>query len=248
MFLRHFSRRTLYAATVLLAALAGVILLAACQTTQPTQYLLEVTREVTRVVVVTPTPGDGATVADAPTSAPTPQPDSAGGAQDAPASTPSPTADPIPTPITNQIIVSELAFQNGRAFWLEPQREIWVLVEASEGANEGAWIIRDDTWTEDQPPFDPEIEPPEEGLFQPERGFGKLWRENTDIREALGWAIESEEGHVTTYTYVFRGDVVDGEFVEQPGYHTLVSKTGITYLFDESNGTWRQLPSESAES
>src|SRR5919108_449351 len=51
-----------------------------------------------------------------------------------------------------------------------------------------------DTWTPDQPAaggFDP---PP--GLYEPERGFGKVWREGTGakVRERLGWATEPERG------------------------------------------------------
>jgi hypothetical protein len=30
------------------------------------------------------------------------------------------------------------------------------------------------------------------GAFVPQRGFGKLWRDNPQIRERLGWALSPE--------------------------------------------------------
>ena len=35
---------------------------------------------------------------------------------------------------------------------------------------------------------------PPEGRYQPIRGFGKVWRENPQVREQLGWAIAPEQG------------------------------------------------------
>jgi hypothetical protein len=225
-------------------SLIVLIVAAACQSAPPTQYLLEVTREVTRVVVVTATPGDGsgpiATEVDAgagPASTPAPNADAT--AAEPP---PVPTGAAIPTPVSNQIIVSEQAFQNGRMFWLEPNREIWVMIEDGESSTQGTWLIRNDTWDEaTELAFDPSITPPDEDLFQPERGFGKLWRENQELRDALGWALDPEYGHATTYTYVFRGEIAGGEFQPEPGYHTLLSRTGVTYLFDEATGMWQQV-------
>jgi hypothetical protein len=57
--------------------------------------------------------------------------------------------------------------------------------------DDGAYERFDDTWTANQPDSDPSIKAPA-GLQQPVRGFGKLWRERDDVRERLGWAIESE--------------------------------------------------------
>ena len=56
-----------------------------------------------------------------------------------------------------------------------------------------AWQRFDDTWTSEQPETDPAIVPPQ-GLRQPVRGFGELWRNNTEVRERLGWALEPERG------------------------------------------------------
>lgn len=53
----------------------------------------------------------------------------------------------------------------------------------------------DGTWDETQPPDDPSLRPPE-GLLQPVRGFGKVWREQLGGAQAgVGWAVEAERGY-----------------------------------------------------
>ncbi len=233
-----------HAVRLSVGVLALLILVAACQSAPPTQYLLEVTREVTRVVIVTATAPEGASAQgeSAPDTAATPIPLTPETAP-ADATLAAQSEVSIPTPVSNQIVVSEQEFQNGRMFWLEPSQEIWVLVYDDSTQDEGIWLTQEDTWDEAvELAFDPSITPPNEDLFQPERGFGKIWRENQSIQDAVGWAISPEAGHVTTYAYVFRGEVTDGAFQQEPGYHTLVSRTGDTYLFDAATNMWQRLP------
>lgn len=227
----HFFKR--FRLPVITSLLVIIAVAAACQGSPQTQYLLEVTREVTVIVVVTATPGDGTPVAAIEETAEpeiviTP--------------TVTPTPDPFPPPIVNEIIVSEQAFQYGRMFWLQPSREIWVMIDGEDDTG-GVWTVHADTFEEGMPEFDPALIPPN-GLYQPERGFGKLWRENAAIQEALGWAVEPEFGHITQYTYVFRGTVgADNTFIQSPGYHTLNSRDGITtFIFEETDGMWRRVP------
>jgi hypothetical protein len=223
-----------------LLVLLVVILVAAaaCNSSRPTQYLLEVTREVpvTVIVVVTAT-AEGDTVASAADETPETEPTLA--PTEVVETTPEPTPDPFPAPVIDQVIVAEQAFQNGRMFYLQPNQEIWVLIHIDDDTG-GVWTRHRDTWSEDLPELDPSIVPPEEDLYQPIRGFGKLWRENPAVREALGWALEDEMGHVTDYAYYAGGEVTaDGEYIPGPGYHTVRSRFGQTYIFDETNGTWR---------
>ncbi|MBC7871751.1 MAG: hypothetical protein H7Y09_12985, partial [Chitinophagaceae bacterium] len=174
-----------------------IILATACQGQRPIEYQIEVTR----IVIVTATPEGVAQITAAPGNLTTeipplaPPETSPAGA----ATTPEPTTDPIPTPIINQIIVAEQAFQNGRMFYLQTTDEIWVLLNDGDGTS-GTWIIAPDTFEDGQAEFDPNITVPA-GLYQPERGFGKLWRENDTIRNTLGFASDTEYGHVTDYTY-----------------------------------------------
>ncbi len=98
-----------------------------------------------------------------------------------------------------------------RLGWYE-QRAIYALF------NDGAYRRYDDTWQEG---VDPESggEQPPEGLLEPARGFGKVWRSNPDVRAALGWALGPEsggEGRIALFT--------GGEMF-------YVSPAGLTYIF-----------------
>lgn len=92
-------------------------------------------------------------------------------------------------------------FQYGRMFWREETRHIYALLTA------GFWVDVPDTWTEDQPPYDASLIPPE-GLYQPVRGFGRVWREvlrgpNT----AIGWATQPEIGYEALWQ-LFEGGIL----------------------------------------
>jgi hypothetical protein len=55
---------------------------------------------------------------------------------------------------------------------------------------ENSWGRYLDLWSEGQPVSGGETPPA--GLFEPVRGFGKLWREEPGVRDRLGWAVEPE--------------------------------------------------------
>jgi photosystem II stability/assembly factor-like uncharacterized protein len=75
-----------------------------------------------------------------------------------------------PMEAEREIFLAEEAFQRGRMLWREDSREIYVL------RDDHTWQAFADTWQEGQPEDDPNlIALP--GLFQPKRGFGKVWRE-----------------------------------------------------------------------
>ncbi len=83
---------------------------------------------------------------------------------------------------------AEQRFSNGFMIWLEDVDGGTILVFYNGGrVNQFA-----DTWQPDQPESDPNITPPG-GMYQPLRGFGKVWREN-NLQDTLGWAIEEEQG------------------------------------------------------
>ena len=67
--------------------------------------------------------------------------------------------------------------------------------------NDGEWVTFPDTWDASQPSSDPNLVPPER-LFQPVDSIGKVWRENSEVRQLLGWAYEPQnkfEGRVQRY-------------------------------------------------
>jgi hypothetical protein len=153
--------------------------------------------------------------------------------------TPSATSPPpnFPTPVFAQIQVAEQLFEHGRMFWLQPTQEIWVLIVTSEGR--GTWLVYEDTFVEGEPETDPAIVAPD-GLLQPERGFGKLWREVQQVRDELGWAVTPEFGYVSRYEYHAGGTVdAQGNYVRGFGYHVLYSLYGELFRFNEENSTWQ---------
>lgn len=78
-------------------------------------------------------------------------------------------------------------FEHGIMVWFPHQTGGTILV-LYDGGRIGTFT---DTWTEGQPASDPTIVPPAD-LFAPTRGFGKVWREQPGVRDALGWAFFPE--------------------------------------------------------
>lgn len=217
-----------------LALLMTIVALAGCQQTRETHYLMEVTVEVTRLVVVTATPSDHTA---------TPQPEQ-------PTSTPIPTetltplptetvaSDLIPEPELADIIIAEQLFEGGRMYYIQPRAEIWMLIYDEESDQSGLWVYYEDEWSEGMPESDPSIDVPE-GLYQPIRGFGYLWRNNDFVRDALGWAIDEEYGFWTNYRYDYGGTVdATGEYIPAPGSHQFRGNDGVLIRLNEADGTW----------
>ncbi len=142
-----------------------------------------------------------------------------------------------PTPTVRQIQVAEQIFERGRMFWLQPTGQIWVLVVTAEGS--GDWFVYEDLFQEGDLESDPGILPPNDALQQPVRGFGRLWRDNSDVREMLGWATTDEFGFVTSYEYHPTLRFEDGRFVAAPGEHVMHSLYGEVFRFIEESGSWR---------
>lgn len=216
----------------LVCALAVMLVatLTACQT-DPTLIIMVVTATpATETGTGQPVPPDATPVVSLTATQPAPA------ATQSAAPTVSAEANPFPTPTNREIYVAEQVFQRGRMLWLEPTGQIWVLIETEPGV--GLWQVYEDTFVEGQVEFDPAIVPPE-GLYQPVRGFGQVWRGNPEVRDGLGWGVETELGFVTPYEYQPAGEVVEGEFIAAPGFHFLRSFYGDWLRFNEVNGTWQ---------
>jgi len=175
-------------------------------------------------------------------------------------STPAATPDPYPTPQVCEAAIVEQAFENGRMFWVGKtfaerclgdhsfspgSGEIWVVIFDNE--NTGDWLIFVDDWDEStDAPFDLALTPPE-GLLQPVRGFGKVWREKLSEaqRQALGWGLYPEIGFLSEYRYDAGGFINNaGEYVSRPGLHILTSFSGERFFFDEPSQTFDYIPAE----
>ena len=92
-----------------------------------------------------------------------------------------------PTEVEKSLWAGEESFQGGYMFWRQDTNKIYVLY------NNGTWNQYDDTWTTAEPEWDGSIVPPW-GYFQPKRGFGKVWRNDANVRNGLGWATTEERG------------------------------------------------------
>jgi len=213
----------------LVLCLLLVTALSACQGPPPTQVIIVVTA--TPEVSSTPE----TTVEVQAVSSNTPLPPTT-------TLTPAPSATPnvFPTPVSTQIQVAEQVFERGRMLWIQPQSKIWVMLDDGSGA--GLWMVYDDTFVEGEAENDPALVPPE-GMFQPQRGFGKVWRNTPTIRESLGWALTPEFGYVSPYEYHAGGSVnAQNQYERGPGYHLLSSLYGNErFRFNETDGTWQKI-------
>ncbi len=105
----------------------------------------------------------------------------------------------------------EQAFEGGRLLWLQSDGRILVLYD-----DDYSWAAYNDTWTVAEPEADASLVVPE-GRYQPARGFGKVWRENLDVRQRLGWALTPGQGFTSAdqYDYVMPGtDMAQYHFVQ----------------------------------
>ncbi len=78
-------------------------------------------------------------------------------------------------------------FEQGLLLWREDLKLIYVL------RPDNTWFSTGDIWREGDEPADPAIVAPD-GLYQPVRGFGLVWRDQPGVREALGWGTAEEDG------------------------------------------------------
>jgi hypothetical protein len=113
-------------------------------------------------------------------------------------------------------------FERGSMVWL--QGPIFVLY------SDGRFQRFDDTYVAG---VDPESggEAPPTGLFEPLRGFGKVWRGNPDVRNGLGWGTAPESGNQATQQRFDRGWMI---FLPQRGDILVLAEEGSGL-----SGTWR---------
>jgi hypothetical protein len=88
---------------------------------------------------------------------------------------------------------AEQHFEQGTMIWVEETMLIYVLYADDQ---QPQWQVFVDEWQEGDPIDDPGLEPPP-GLYQPQRGFGLVWREQTGVQDRLGWAVAPEQGYET---------------------------------------------------
>jgi hypothetical protein len=102
----------------------------------------------------------------------------------------------LPAPFVTHAQTSQSAFQafeGGYMLWRGDTGEIWVLTSAD-------WQVRHFLQAKYADlPDNPVANLPPEGLIKPVNGFGRVWENFADVRQALGWALAAETG----YTAIF---------------------------------------------
>ncbi|CAG0961935.1 MAG: hypothetical protein IT322_20390 [Anaerolineae bacterium] len=238
---------------LMLPMVALVLALGACQGFPPVQVVIVVSATPDpNVIMITKTPAPTG-ISAAPTPDPTPSETSAPLLPEV-TLTPSPqqpvsTLSAYPTETRAEIPIAQQDFQNGFMFWISAAQPpvIWVLIISpdSPNKNSGEWRIYPDTFVEGQPEVDPSLTPPADTLYQPRRGFGKLWRETPGLRDALGWATTPEFALTTGYVYQPGGFLdAEGKYSIGPGKHfltTLDRKTFVMYESAQGFGRWERL-------
>src|SRR6185437_13659217 len=99
------------------------------------------------------------------------------------------------------------SFQNGMMIWIDLQDVYNPIHSVLVLYNDGTFARYDDSWADGQPVNDPNITAPS-GLFQPVRGFGKIWRESPGVRDRLGWATNQEQGSSGEYERFDYGSMI----------------------------------------
>jgi hypothetical protein len=137
-----------------------------------------------------------------------------------------PVAAPQPT-----LLASE-PFEHGLmlwvAHWTGGGQAIVVLFDKSANGG-GDWQDWPDEWVDGMPDSDPTLTPPP-GLFQPRRGFGKLWRENKDVGSRLGWATAPEATLPQGFWQWDSGPKYSSGYVSGPG--------GAVYVLGPEHANW----------
>lgn len=119
---------------------------------------------------------------------------------------------------------AEQQFEHGWMIWLEETDQILVIY--NDAVFSPRWSFFTDDWEQGMPVDDPTIVPPT-GFYQPQRGFGLIWREMPSVRDRLGWAVDTEQA----YTAVLQ--------------RTSYSKYNETYILALDEEIWKLKPEHS---
>ncbi|MCA9891681.1 MAG: SUMF1/EgtB/PvdO family nonheme iron enzyme [Anaerolineae bacterium] len=123
---------------------------------------------------------------------------------------------------------AEQAFQRGWMFWFEDTDRIYALYQDGD---EQKWRPLNDIWIEGQA-LSPLSAP--SGLVAPVRGFGALYRAESDLPGLLGWGLRAEVGGTVTREQY--------ELEDQTGLRSeLIVIHGLSQSFNLfPDGTWAQ--------
>jgi len=149
-----------------------------------------------------------------------------------------------PAPFQTDLAAAYQPFEQGFMIYVSDRKAVWVFVQpvvdvtTPRAFNAGLWLAYPDTFQEGEPETDETIVAPE-GLVQPKRGFGKVWRENGPVRAALGWATKIELPYPATVAdYAIGQFDATGKFAPGSFIHTITAFDGKLLHVDEATRTW----------
>lgn len=151
-----------------------------------------------------------------------------------------------PPPFHSSVMAVYEEFEHGFMLYLADRKTIWVCFnwindangQAVATKNYGMWSGYADIYQDGQPETDPNIVPPP-NLQQPKRGFGQVWRDNQNVRDALGWALDWERPYTAKVVDFSLGSFNDkGEFSPSAYLHSVTTDNGSTIYIDEISGLW----------
>lgn len=110
-----------------------------------------------------------------------------------------------PSSVQTNVTSALQNFERGSMLWLQlPQNDNRIYAYI----NFNGYRVFNDTWQEGDPDTPPDVTPPA-GLYSPRRGFGKVWINNPDLRNQIGWALERYERAIkTTVQFFDKGGVM----------------------------------------
>ncbi|MHB8645162.1 MAG: hypothetical protein ACYDAR_05170, partial [Thermomicrobiales bacterium] len=111
-------------------------------------------------------------------------------------------------------------FEHGYMFYQKSSGAIFVLSKT------GVQLLTyRNTWNEGDPNGD--LTPgPRPNTYAPKRGFGKVWRENPVVPQALGYATADEQPYIGAVQFFARGLLID----DPPN--------GLLWAFNTAIGVW----------
>ena len=92
--------------------------------------------------------------------------------------------------------------------WRSDTNQVYVLYD------DGTYLTVPHTWT-NADPVDTGETPPS-GLVLPVRGFGKVWANETGVRDALGWATAPQQEFNTTVEVYIIPNTMDTAVLSMP--------------------------------
>ncbi len=123
----------------------------------------------------------------------------------------------------DETLTSE-SFENGTMYYLKGSRVIYVLSKTGVQLT-----VYASTWNEGDPNGDL-VPGPRAGTYLPKRGFGKVWRENPVVQQAVGYAITDERPYVGTVQFFDRGLLIDDP------------ASGLVWALNTAIGVWDTAP------